>query len=345
MAELQVRHLLAPVIELALQAGLLIEAELSRPDGPRGSGDKAEVDVEIEKLLREGLQQILACDFVGEETGVDLSGHRFAWVVDPNDGTADFLKRRPGSAVSIGLLRDGTPVLGVVYAPVNAHGPDCIAWAEGLQTLLRNGQPVSRALCSATLSSDSVVFVSYSAYLNPEQNTVLCRPAISHPMPSIAYRLARVAAGDGIAAVSLYSVSTHDVVAAHALLRAVNGDIWNERGELLRYASPNTFSRPLRFCFGGAQAACAELYSRPWNSLLDTGSASEVSGDEPDNIILSELMMLAIHVLGDQDIAKAWFHTPALGLSGARPIDLLSSPQSSAQVRDFLQRMGHGVYQ
>ena len=100
-------------------------------------------------------------------------------------------------------------------------------------------------------------------------------------MPSIAYRLARVAAGDGIAAVSLYSVSTHDVVAAHALLRAVSGDIWNERGELLRYDSPNAFSRPLRFCFGGAPSACAELLRRPWNSLLDTGSASEVSGDEP----------------------------------------------------------------
>lgn len=277
----EVRHLLTPVIELALQAGRLIEAELSRPDGPRGAGDKAEVDVEIEVMLREGLQRILTCDFVGEETGIDLSGHRFAWVVDPNDGTADFLKRRPGSAVSIGLLRDGTPVLGVVYAPVNAHGPDCIAWAEGLQTLLRNGQPVSRDLCSATLSSDSVVFVSYSAYLKPEQNAVLCRPAIFHPMPSIAYRLARVAAGDGIAAVSLYSVSTHDVVAAHALLRAVSGDIWNERGELLRYDSPNAFSRPLRFCFGGAPSACAELLRRPWNSLLDTGSASEVSGDEP----------------------------------------------------------------
>lgn len=92
-------------------------------------------------------------------------------------------------------------------------------------------------------------------------------------MPSIAYRLARVAAGDGIAAVSLYSVSTHDVVAAHALLRAVHGGIWDERGQPLRYKSPVQFMQPPQFCFGGAPAACAELLARPWHSVLMPDSA------------------------------------------------------------------------
>ncbi|EPC9807341.1 inositol monophosphatase family protein [Pseudomonas aeruginosa] len=91
-------------MQLAYEAGLLIESELNRPDGPRGSGFKADVDVEIEVLLRQRLKHILNCDFVGEETGCELSGHPFSWVVDPNDGTGDFLNRRPGSAISIGLL-------------------------------------------------------------------------------------------------------------------------------------------------------------------------------------------------------------------------------------------------
>ncbi|MDH0122093.1 MAG: hypothetical protein FH750_05475 [Pseudomonas stutzeri] len=188
-----------------------------------------------------------------------------------NDGTGDFLNRRPGSAISIGLLHNATPVLGVVYAPVTPSGPDCIAWAEGAPALLRNGRPVNNDLQSAILAPGTAVMVSYGGTQKAKQNALLCHPAIFHPMPSIAYRLARVAAGDGVAAVSLYSVSPHDLVAGHALLRAVNGDIWNEKGESVRYASPQAFTRSLNFCFGGAQAACSELLGRPWHSLKGSG--------------------------------------------------------------------------
>ena len=169
------------------------------------------------------------------------------------------------------LTRRATPVLGVVYAPVTPSGPDCIAWAEGAPALLRNGRPVNNDLQSAILAPGTAVMVSYGGTQKAKQNALLCHPAIFHPMPSIAYRLARVAAGDGVAAVSLYSVSPHDLVAGHALLRAVNGDIWNEKGESVRYASPQAFTRSLNFCFGGAQAACSELLGRPWHSLKDSG--------------------------------------------------------------------------
>lgn len=74
-------------------------------------------------------------------------------------------------------------------------------------------------------------------------------------------------------------------------------------------------------------------------------SPSEVLGDSPSHLVCSELMALAIDVMGNQDMAKAWFHKPALGLSGAKPIDLLSSEEGSWQVKAFLQRMQFGVYQ
>ena len=110
------------VVDLVIEAGALILSELQRPGGPRGSGYKAEVDVEIEVMLRRGLEKIVSCDYVGEETGSHQTGHRYCWVVDPNDGTAGFLAGRAGSAVSVGLLDDGEPVLGVVYAPATPRG-------------------------------------------------------------------------------------------------------------------------------------------------------------------------------------------------------------------------------
>lgn len=262
------RALLDAVIALVLEAGQLIVAELLRPEGPRGAGDKAEIDVEVEVMLRQGLTQLLACDFVGEETGVLLTDHRYCWVVDPNDGTRDFLQGHPGSAISVGLLDGCVPVLGVVYAPRTDDGPDCIAWVQGLPSLLRNGALTAPRVGAGGLEEGAQVFVSLAARARPTENAALCAPATFHPIPSIAYRLARVAAGDGIAAVSLYAVSPHDVVAGHALLRACGGGLWNEQGQALGYATPAVFNQPVRFCFGGEERACRELMKRPWQILL-----------------------------------------------------------------------------
>lgn len=49
-----------------------------------------DVDVEIEQQLRDALLKLFACDLWGEETGHVLTGCRWCWVVDPNDGTSEF---------------------------------------------------------------------------------------------------------------------------------------------------------------------------------------------------------------------------------------------------------------
>ncbi len=261
-----VRVLIKEVIELAIHAGKLISAEASRLDGPRGYDDKATVDTEVETLLRKELLSLFAADFWGEETGYFLSGNPYCWVVDPNDGTQDFLAGRPGSAISIGLLNKGMPVLGVVYAPNSERGPDCIAWQEGMQGLLRNGQHIPPQLAKLGLTSNQLVFVSTAATKRAEINAELCAPAIFSPMPSIAYRLARVAVGDGVAGVSLYPVGPHDVIAGHALLLASGGDLFDQQGKPIRYTSLNNFY--CSSCFGGNVTASQTLASRPWKTRL-----------------------------------------------------------------------------
>lgn len=85
------------------------------------------------------------CAWLGEETGRRGSLAGDAWVVDPLDGTADFLAGRRGSAVSVALLRNHQPVLGVVFAPLAPDDDgDLIAWAEGLP-VTRNGADVHAA--------------------------------------------------------------------------------------------------------------------------------------------------------------------------------------------------------
>lgn len=269
MASQNLSNLLAQVIQIVERTGVLLSKEWNRADGPRGQGDKALVDVEIEDILRAELLNLLGCDFWGEETGHLLTGHDWCWVVDPNDGTSDFLKGLKGSALSVGLLYENIPVLGVVYAPVTPEGfPDCIGWAEGVPHLIRNGQPISVRLTDKKLSKGSTVMVSAAAVNKPGLNRELCAPACFHAMPSIAYRLARVAVGDGVCGVSLFPVSAHDVVAGHALLRGAGGVLLDENGVCIRYTTEAEMATVSKRCFGGSPSACHKLTTREWERVL-----------------------------------------------------------------------------
>lgn len=261
--------LLTQTIEIVIDAGQMLIAEWARIDGPRGEGDKASVDLEIEDFLRQKLLELFNCDFWGEETGHSLTGHSWCWVVDPNDGTSDFLKGLKGSALSVGLLHEQIPVLGVVFAPITVESsPDCIAWAEGLEKVICNGQPVPSKLSAKALSSNELVMVSAAAINKPDINADLCKPAGFVAMPSIAYRLAKVAAGDGVCGVYLYPVSVHDVVAGHALLIGAGGVLLDESAQTITYVTEANMQIVSRRCFGGTALVCRTLAAREWNRIF-----------------------------------------------------------------------------
>lgn len=266
---MNVLDLLTPAVDRVHRAGELLSAEWHRTGGPRGHGDKAVIDSQIEVQLRLDLLNLLDCDFWGEETGSHMSGHEFCWVVDPNDGTRDFLQQIPGSAISVGLLQNAKPVLGVVYAPITPDlGEDCIYWAEGQTGLMRNGQSVHAPIGQLTLEPGSAVLVSTAAAGKPELNAELCAPADFIPMPSVAYRLARAAAGDALVGTSLVPVSAHDVVGGHALLIGAGGVLLNQDGEPVSYESADRMREVCSRCFGGAPEACRELATRDWSRLF-----------------------------------------------------------------------------
>lgn len=134
----------------------------------------------------------------------------------------------------------------------------------------RNGSPIYVDLSKQELSDGSLVMVSPAAAKKPQTNKELCAPASFYPMPSIAYRLAKVAAGDGVCGLSLYPVSAHDVVAGHALLIGANGVLVDESGDPIQYRTEVEMLKVCQQCFGGAPSACAELASRDWAKVFET---------------------------------------------------------------------------
>ena len=259
--------LLPLVIDAVAEASTMLVEESRRPAGPRGAGDKTAIDVEIERYLADRLTALLPARFVGEETPA-RSGDGdspFCWLVDPHDGTWAYLRGYRGSAVSVALLRDGLPVLGVICAPMSPdRGWDLIAWAEGLPHLLRNVAEVRADLSRAALKAGAIVFLDHGTTKRPVASGTAVAPARFVSLPSIAYRLARVAAGDGVAIVSLSAPGGIDYAAGHALLRGAGGVLLDEAGQEVTY-SPDGKSHVMR-CFGGAPEAARELAARSWRS-------------------------------------------------------------------------------
>jgi ADP-ribosylglycohydrolase/fructose-1,6-bisphosphatase/inositol monophosphatase family enzyme len=262
-------EVLAAVVAAVEAEGERLLAEFQLPGGPRGAGSKAPIDVEIELRLRAALQRALPCSFIGEETGETpcadpgaIDG--WAWIVDPHDGTSDFLKGIRGSSISVGLLRGSMPVLGVVHAPASPdRGRETFAWAEGAGPLRRNGRPVNCDLRGGTLAQGAIVFATAASVLRPVSFSRAVAPARFVALASVAHRMARVAAGDGVATLSIHQVNEYDIAAGAALLRAGGGAVLDFSGrEVVFTGRPGVL---VNGCFAGAPQAAAQLARFDWS--------------------------------------------------------------------------------
>ena len=79
---------------------------------------KLQADVDCEQIIRDGLAPS-ALPVIGEELGGDTAlpgrGDALYWVVDPLDGSYNYLRNQPATCVSIALMQGGTPLCGVVH--------------------------------------------------------------------------------------------------------------------------------------------------------------------------------------------------------------------------------------
>jgi myo-inositol-1(or 4)-monophosphatase len=103
-------------------------------------------DRQIELMVRERLAELCPGEtVVGEEEGGEIASRY--WIVDPIDGTSNFLAGSPLWGVSLGFVVDDRPVAGAIRAPVLGEG---LAAGEGVGVLL-NGEPFQRPVPPADL--------------------------------------------------------------------------------------------------------------------------------------------------------------------------------------------------
>lgn len=172
-------------------------------------------DTEADAFLKEKL--LSACPDYGwlSEESVD-SAERLTksrvWIVDPLDGTKEFIAGRPEFMVSIGLAENGQPVLGVLYNPIN----DELFSAYKGQGAFLNG---SRISCTQTKTiSEARLIVSRSELIENLWQPYRHFFKTLQPCGSVAYKLALVASGKADIHISLKPKNEWDICAAHCLL-------------------------------------------------------------------------------------------------------------------------------
>jgi len=113
------RHALA--VQIAVEAGRQVHAAISRASIVKDEASReivTEADQLAERMITEAVRHVFPDDAVlGEENGLSVGRSGYTWVIDPIDGTTNFANRIPAYCVSIGVLEDGRPHVGVAYDP------------------------------------------------------------------------------------------------------------------------------------------------------------------------------------------------------------------------------------
>ena len=197
-----------------------VEAELKDGGDPLTAADTAVNDV-LAEALQGGDEGWLS----EETTDVgDRLDRRRVWVVDPIDGTREFIDGIPEWCVSVGLVEDGVPVAGGVLSPPNGH--------------LIIGSDETGVVCNSTPAKTTpttdlrgaLVLASRSEVKRGEWERFFSTPIAVRNMGSVAYKLSLVGAGLADATWTLVPKNEWDVAGGAALVRAGGGRVFGIHG-------------------------------------------------------------------------------------------------------------------
>jgi myo-inositol-1(or 4)-monophosphatase len=218
-------------------------------------------DYAANEFLKNGLLKLLPeAGWLSEEEKDNRQRltQEYVWIVDPLDGTKEFVARVPEIAVSVALVKDNVPVLGGVMNPVTGEGGICSAW-EGSHFF-----GFARKTENAPALEIASTIVSRTEYgkgkIKPFEN----RLKNIRPVGSVAYKLLRIAGGLDHFYFSVEPKSEWDICGGIALLTATGK-------EYRRFdAKENRFNLEDTTIFSGAAAGGRDLLEQFFSIFPET---------------------------------------------------------------------------
>ena len=236
--------LIEPLTEIVIRAGaaiLAVNRSAMRVDGKIDGSPVTEADLAADRIIAEGLAQVAPRipSLSEERVQADAAPYKESFfLVDPLDGTKEFVAGRREFTVNVALVSQGTPLLGIVSAPalgliwrgIVGHGAERLTLGEGKPLI----EPIRTRPCPPRGQPWTVAVSRLHGDARTEA-FIAARPHAVRSELGSAVKFGRVAEG----AVDIYPrlspTSEWDVGAGHALVTAAGGKITDSNGSALRF--------------------------------------------------------------------------------------------------------------
>jgi len=239
-------ELMEAMTEIAANATAVIQSR-GAGNGIRTKADGSPVtaaDEASEQAILAGLRRIAAAVPIVSEEQADrereaISEHASYFLVDPLDGTREFIAGRDEYTVNIALVSDGSPVIGVIVAPARnlvwrgaaGHGAERLAIVDGK---LSSARPIRTRPCS----TDNLIVMVSRSHLEPKTRLFLERfPKARLVQCGSSIKFCHIAEGVADIYPRLSPTRDWDIAAGHAILMAAGGRIATPDGDRLVYGT------------------------------------------------------------------------------------------------------------
>jgi len=208
-------------------------AAWQKTDDERVDDPVTRADLDADAVIRDRLTARFPDDGIVSEESADRAaeGSSRTWIVDPVDGTREFVDRVPEFAVSIALVEDGEPLVAVIANPVTST---LVYAARGAGTW-RDGEPMTISRCARL--DQATAIASRSETKRGDWDAFADWFAQVRTMGSIAWKLSAVACAVGDMNVSVRPKHTWDVCAGDLLVREAGGVYLDREGRSASYTS------------------------------------------------------------------------------------------------------------
>lgn len=260
-------RLMTPLTELVARAGsaiLKVDRSRMRIDGKTDGSPVTEADFAADSIIADGLArlapEIPALSEERAKPARDEIPHAF-FLIDPLDGTKEFVAGREEFTVNLALVVKGTPLLGIIGAP--ALG---VIWrglvgqgAERL-TVSAAGEAIGAAqpIRTRPFPSPGQPWTAATSRLHGDAATeafIDARPGAVRMKLGSALKLAKVAEGEVDIYPRLAPTSEWDIAAGHAVVTAAGGKITDRAGGDVRFGEVDDFIVPAFIAWGDPTAA------------------------------------------------------------------------------------------
>ena len=222
-----------------------------------------EADLRSHACIVEGLREVAPQWPILSEEGVladyaTRSSWNTYWLIDPLDGTREFIRRNGEFTVNIALIHEHVPILGVVLCPVTQV---LYSGAMGLGAFQETEPHTRRSIeVARTVPSPPRVVTTRSHGTQRLQQALTALGPQQRMTMGSSLKLCLIAAGEADLYPRLGPTSEWDTAAAHAVVAAAGGEVYTLDGQPLRYNTKESLLNPdFLVCAGEPQAWLARL--------------------------------------------------------------------------------------